>query len=86
MPIAHEQATVAEALGIKDGGFWRSFTIDQDGIEGIEGLRSNVRQALKGLAEDEATAPLEGSNSTAWYAVLGYITPPSRSIFNGMSS
>lgn len=74
---------VATSIGMEEGGSWRAFTLGSEGIEGINGLRQNVRDALAGLSVDEASKALEGTSSTAWYAILGYETPPSRSIFDG---
>ena len=74
-----EVATLIEA---KDDGFWRAFTLDSDGIAGIGDIRTDIRTALVDAKEDAPVGPFEGRSSTAWYAILGYITPPSQSIFD----
>ena len=73
---------VVELIKARDDGFWRNFQLDGTGLESVEGLRTSVRDALIGLDIDEATPAVQGKTSTSWYAVLGYITPPSFSIFD----
>lgn len=73
---------VAREIEADDDGFWRNFKLEGSGLETVEGLRSSIRDELAGLAIDQATPEVAGRTSTAWYAVLGYVTPPSFSIFD----
>ena len=73
---------VAAEIGVKDGGEWRTFTLTDDNLQGLADLKVEVRNALVGLQIDQATIPIEGRTSTTWYSVLGFIDPPSRSIFD----
>ena len=75
-------STVARELGVKDDGLWRTFTLEDGSISGITDLAQNVRDALEGVRIDEPTSAIEGRSSTAWYSILAYETPPSRSIFD----
>ena len=75
-------STVARELGVKDDGLWRTFTLEEGTISGISDLAQNVRDALKAVRIDESTVAIEGRSSTAWYSILAYETPPSRSIFD----
>ncbi|MAB29530.1 MAG: hypothetical protein CMJ53_09710 [Planctomycetaceae bacterium] len=75
-------STVARELGVKDDGLWRTFTLDDGSISGITDLAQNVRDALEDVRIDESTSAIEGRSSTAWYSILAYETPPSRSIFD----
>ena len=73
---------VAAEIGVKDDGEWRTFTLTDENLEGLADLKQEVREALVGLRLDQATVPIEGRTSTAWYSVLGFIEPPARSIFD----
>lgn len=75
---------VATEAGIKDDGEWRTFTLEGDGndLDGLADLKQEVREALIGLKIGQPTVPIEGRTSTTWYTVLGFITPPSRTIFD----
>ena len=75
-------STVARELGVKDDGLWRTFTLEEGSISGITDLAQNVRDALEDVRIDEPTSAIEGRSSTAWYSILAYETPPSRSIFD----
>jgi len=75
-------AKVASDIGLEDGGLWRTFELDADGLAGVEGLRANIRESLVELPVNTASPMIEGRTSSSWYAVLGYDTPPSRSIFD----
>ena len=75
-------AEVAAEIGLEDGGRWRTFELGEDGIAGIEGLRTNIRESLVGLPVNAPSPMIEGRTSSSWYAVLGFDTPPSRSIFD----
>lgn len=75
-------STVARELGVKEDGLWRTFTLQEGSISGITDLAQNVRDALKDVRIDEPTSAIEGRSSTAWYSILAYETPPSRSIFD----
>jgi len=74
--------TVARELGVKEDGLWRTFTLEEGGIEDIEDLAQSVRDALADVRIDEPTAAIEGRASTAWYSILAFETPRSRSIFD----
>ncbi len=74
--------SVAKELGVKDDGVWRTFTLEEETVSGITDLAQNVRDALQDVRIDEATEAVEGRSSTAWYSILAYETPPSRSIFD----
>ena len=73
---------VATEMGVKDDGEWRTFTLTDNNLQGLADLKQEVREALIGLKIDQATVPIEGRTSTTWYSVLGFIEPPSRSIFD----
>ncbi len=73
---------VVELIEAKDDGFWRNFELKGDGLQSVEGLRSSILDALVNLQMNQATPAVVGKTSTSWYAVLGYITPPSFSIFD----
>jgi hypothetical protein len=73
---------MAREIGAKDDGFWMLFDTTANTIESADGLRSTIREALDGLELDQATPAIEGRTSVSWYAVLGYDTPPGRSIFD----
>ena len=75
-------STVARELGVKEDGIWRTFTLEGGSISGITDLAQNVRDALEDVRIDEPTSAIEGRSSTAWYSILAYETPPSRSIFD----
>ena len=75
-------STVARELGVKEDGLWRTFTLEEGSISGITDLAQNVRDALEDVRIDEPTSAIEGRSSTAWYSILAYETPPSRSIFD----
>lgn len=75
-------SVVAAELGVKEDGVWRTFTLEEGTISGISDLAQNVRDALKAVRIDESTVAIEGRSSTAWYSILAYETPPSRSIFD----
>lgn len=75
-------SVVAVELGVKEDGVWRTFTLEEGTISGISDLAQNVRDALKAVRIDESTVAIEGRSSTAWYSILAYETPPSRSIFD----
>ena len=74
--------TVAQSIGLEDDGFWRSFTLGPEGLLGVKDVRSNIREELAKGKEGDTVGPIEGRSSTSWYSVLGYITPPSQSIFD----
>lgn len=73
---------VVDLIEAKDDGFWRNFQLKGNGLKSVEGLRVSIRDSLEDLGINNATPAVEGKTSTSWYAVLGYITPPSSSIFD----
>lgn len=75
-------STVAKELGVKNDGAWRTFTLEEGAISGITDLAQGVRDALEDVRIDEATQAVEGRSSTAWYSIIAFETPPSRSIFD----
>ena len=74
-------AEVAKEFEVKDDGEWRTFTLSDGNLDSLNDLKKEVREALIGLEVDQATIPIEGRTSTTWYSVLGFIVPPSRTIF-----
>ena len=74
-------AEVAKEFEVKDDGEWRTFTLSDGDLDSLKDLKKEVREALLGLEVDQATVPIEGRTSTTWYSVLGFIVPPSRTIF-----
>ena len=74
-------AEVAKEFEVKDDGEWRTFTLSDGDLDSLKDLKKEVREALLGLEVDQATIPIEGRTSTTWYSVLGFIVPPSRTIF-----
>ena len=72
---------VAKEFEVKDDGEWRTFTLSDGNLDSLNDLKKEVREALIGLEVDQATVPIEGRTSTTWYSVLGFIVPPSRTIF-----
>ena len=73
---------VATEIGVKDDGEWRTFILSDENLQGLADLKQEVRDALIGLKVGQPTVPIEGRTSTTWYSVLGFITPPARSIFD----
>lgn len=79
-----EGNSFADVAGSNDigGGFWRAFTVGEEGVATADGLSEKIKVSLSGKAINEASAPQESSKAVAWYAILGYDAPPSRSIFD----
>ena len=50
-------------------------------MDSLADLKTEVRDALRDLDVNQATIPIEGRTSTTWYSILGFIVPPSRTIF-----
>jgi hypothetical protein len=72
---------VAAAVGMPDGGFWRSVAA-ADGQMRVEDLADDLQAVLRPLKPGEVSAPYEQRSSVQWFAVLGVETPPSVSIFD----
>ncbi len=74
-------AEVATSLGMLDGGLWREFPLDQEGLAGLD-LSAEFLKALEGVPVGTATAPIERAGSVTWLAVIAEVKPQAVTIFD----
>ncbi len=74
-------AEVATSLGMLDGGLWREFPLNQEGLAGLD-LSAEFLKALEGVPVGTATAPIERAGSVTWLAVIAEVKPQAVTIFD----
>lgn len=74
--------TVAKALDMPNDGVWFERTLDEKGIEGMEDVRVEHREALKNLAVGQVSEPFTIGPATLWVVILSREQPEVKSLFD----
>ncbi len=74
-------AKVAQELGIRDGGRWDTFKLDDRGLAGLD-LAESLTAALAGLKEGQTTPPVQIGGNTVWLHIVEFSDPPRHSIYD----
>lgn len=72
---------VAHGLGVAQDGVWITEKLGEKGVDGIEGVRAELRAKLRGLEVGQVSEAVTLGAGTWWVSVIAIDRPPARSLF-----